>query len=63
MQLRDYLQLEGETARQFSKRIGVTIHAIRKWVRGERVPRPRTMVKIRKLTKGAVTPDDWMSLH
>lgn len=63
MQLKTYLKREGETARAFSVRAGVSIHAIRKWVRNERVPRPRTIMKIKKLTRGDVGPDDWMMAH
>jgi DNA-binding transcriptional regulator YdaS (Cro superfamily) len=61
MQLRDYLRLEKEKAESFSVRVGVTVFAVRKWVRGERVPRPATIMKIKKATKGKVTAEDWMS--
>lgn len=61
MKLRDYLRVGDEkTAREFARKAGVSIHAVRKWVRDERVPRPRTIMKIKKITKGAVTPEDWM---
>jgi DNA-binding transcriptional regulator YdaS (Cro superfamily) len=62
MQLKDYLRLEEESALEFAGRVGVTIFAVRKWVRGERIPRPATIMKIKKATKGAVTPEDWMHL-
>lgn len=60
MQLKDYLKLERESPWDFAKRLGVTIHAVRKWCRRERVPRPHTIKKIQQITKGAVTPNDWM---
>lgn len=63
MQLRDYLRLERESPHRFAERTGVTIHAIRKWVRRERVPRPATIVKIETATKGAVTANDWLPRH
>jgi len=61
MQLKDYLELEQETAEQFAARVEVTKFAVRKWVRGERIPRPSTIVRIKKATKGAVTAEDWMN--
>jgi hypothetical protein len=44
-----------EAARAF----GVSIYAIKKWLKGERTPRPATQAKIKKVTKGDVTGDDW----
>jgi transcriptional regulator with XRE-family HTH domain len=38
----------------------VSIHAVKKWLRGERIPRPSIQRKIKKATKGAVTPSDWI---
>ena len=45
-----------EAARAF----GVTIYAIKKWLNGERTPRPKMQAKIKKVTKGQVTGDDWV---
>jgi DNA-binding transcriptional regulator YdaS (Cro superfamily) len=63
MQLRDYLALEHETAESFAARLDVTKFAVRKWVRGERTPRPGTIQRIKRATKGAVTAEDWMNAH
>jgi DNA-binding transcriptional regulator YiaG len=60
MQLKDYLRLERESAKDFAKRAGVTVHAVRKWIRKERMPRPHKIVKIKLVTKGAVTESDWL---
>lgn len=46
-----------EAARAF----GVSIHGVRKWLRGERIPRSKMQAKITRVTKGAVTPNDWVS--
>jgi hypothetical protein len=40
---------------------GVSIHAVKKWLRGDRSPRDKMKAKIAKLTKGAVTANDWVS--
>jgi hypothetical protein len=45
-----------EAARAF----GVSIFAVKKWLRGERVPRPKTQTKIKRITKGSVTAEDWL---
>ena len=45
-----------EAARAFN----VSIYAVRKYLRGERTPRPAIQAKIKKVTKGAVTGDDWV---
>lgn len=63
MQLKDYLELEGQTSSEFAAKVEVTKYAVRKWLRGERTPRPSTMIKIRKATKGAVTAEDWLRYH
>lgn len=60
MLLKDYLRLERERPEDFASRVGVTIHAVRKWCRRERMPRPATIKKIQQITKGAVTPNDWL---
>ena len=39
---------------------GVSVYAVKKWLNGDRIPRPATQTKIKKLTKGAVSGDDWM---
>ena len=60
MQLKDYLVKKDLTTAEFAASVEVTKFAVRKWLRGERTPRPKIMVKIKKATKGAVSPDDWM---
>ena len=45
-----------EAARAF----GVSIYAVKKWLNGDRTPRPKMQAKIKKVTKGQITGDDWM---
>jgi hypothetical protein len=45
-----------EAARAFDS----SIYAVKKWLKGERTPRPKTQARIKKVTKGAVSGDDWM---
>ena len=45
-----------EAARAFDS----SIYAVKKWLKGERTPRPKMQAKIKKVTKGQVTGDDWV---
>ena len=63
MQLKRYLSKSGEDPGVFSEKVGVTIYAMRKWLRGERIPRPETIMKIKKATDGLVTAEDWIANH
>ncbi|MGY2052378.1 hypothetical protein [Methylobacterium sp. JK268] len=39
---------------------GVTRHAVKKWMYGERMPRPEQIASIERLTDGKVTLADWI---
>jgi hypothetical protein len=43
-----------------SRAFGISVFAIKKWLRGDRTPRPKMQAKIKKVTKGDVSGDDWM---
>ena len=59
MHLRDYLTEKGLTPAEFAAEIRVHHDAVRKWMRGERTPRPRQMLAINRATQGRVTPNDF----
>lgn len=42
-----------------SRAFGVSVYAVKKWLKNERVPRPKMQAKIKKVTRGAVQPNDW----
>lgn len=48
----------GKAIEEFTKKVGCTLFAGRKWLNGERLPRPETQVKIRRITK--ISADDWI---
>ena len=60
MELKEYLTLSGISNADFATQIGVSIFALRKYLRKERMPRPVTLARIRKVTKGAVSGDSWL---
>ncbi len=60
MTLLDWMTKTGSDIRSVAKELECSIYAVRKWVRKERVPRPPMQVKIKAMTAGKVSGDDWM---
>lgn len=62
MTLSDWMTAKNISADELSRVLGdgASIFGIRKWLQGQRVPRKAMQLKIRKLTKGSVTPNDWI---
>lgn len=60
MKLRDWMDKTDIDIFEAARAFGVTTHAIRKWLSGERRPWPATQAKIKRITKGAITGDDWL---
>jgi hypothetical protein len=67
MTLREWLHKhqirETTVVRKLQKKVGkkgCTEFAVRKWVSGERTPRPKMQALIMDFTAGAVTPNDWV---
>lgn len=59
MKIAQYLKTSGERDATFAKRLGVSVHAVRKYKSGVRIPRPKTILRIKKVTKEAVSESDW----
>lgn len=61
MKLATYMADKGIPARQMADLIGdVSESGVRKWMYGERVPRPDQMRRIAEVTDGAVQPNDFI---
>ncbi len=61
MKLAQYLTDKNITPEQFASDMGgLSVSGIRKWMYGERVPRPDQMRKIADLTGGLVEPNDFI---
>ena len=60
MTLRDWMDARDIDVFEAAKAFDVSIYAVKKWLKGERTPRPKLQAKIKKVTKGQVTGDDWM---
>ncbi|MDP9809392.1 transcriptional regulator with XRE-family HTH domain [Rhizobium tibeticum] len=61
MKLAQYLTDKKISPEQFAANMGdMSVSGIRKWMYGERVPRPDQMRKIAELTGGLVEPNDFI---
>lgn len=63
MNLASYRAKTGMPQRACAEWIGVSIRQLVRWENGESTPKPAMMAKIRKLTRGEVTPADWIDEH
>ena len=61
MKLTVYLARTGERDGAFAKRAKLSIYAVRKYKYGTRIPRPKNMLRIKKVTENAVCEEDWYS--
>lgn len=62
MKLAAYLDETKTTYAAFAERIGVSVFAVGKYVRGQRMPRPQIMSRIKAATSGHVTADDFLTV-
>jgi hypothetical protein len=62
MNLKDYLEVKGETERSFGDRVGRTQSAVSKWCNKSRIPDREAMRAIFFATDGAVGPADFYDL-
>lgn len=49
-----------EKLQKMAGKRGCTEFAVRKWITGERIPRPKMQALVMEFTAGAVTPNDWV---
>lgn len=60
MKLSDFIEQNGLTHEQMAELVGdCSVSGLRKWLRGERVPRPDQMRRISEITNGLVSPNDF----
>jgi transcriptional regulator with XRE-family HTH domain len=60
MKLAQYITDKNINVEQFAADMGGSVSGIRKWMYGERVPRPDQMRKIAEMTGGLVQPNDFI---
>lgn len=60
MKLSDYMWANSITEGEMSRLLNCSISGLRKWTRGERVPRSVMMARIRDTTRGEVSFNDFI---
>ena len=60
MRLYDYLRSKGLSQVAFGKLLGVQSQTVNRYCRGKRIPGPEDLVAIARITKGAVTVEDFV---
>lgn len=58
MKLSDYLSQSGLSMQAFADEIGLSYEGVRLIVKGQRMPAPKTVFRIEKVTDGAVSRSD-----
>lgn len=59
MQLSQYMKRHGKSSQQIAEAIGVDNSSVSRYLAGKRLPTPQVMRKIKQVTNGAVTADDF----
>ena len=59
MKLDHWLRLNRISTTKFGEMIDVSQPSVHRYARGGRVPIPKIMRRIMRVTKGQVTPNDW----
>lgn len=60
MTLSDFLLGKGYTQREFAQLVGISQPAIARYVAGRRMPLRKHLMRIREVTDGKVTADDFL---
>lgn len=58
--LKTYLVANELTETEFARHVRVSVYAVRKWVRGERIPKPKSMLRIERITNGEIPISYWI---
>ena len=60
MNLRAWMDKTNIDVLEAARAFDVSTFAIKKWLKGDRIPRSKTQAKIKRITKGAVGGEDWL---
>ncbi len=59
MTLNQYLLKHKLSTAKFAKNGGWPFETVRKWRQRIRIPRSKSLIRIQKITRGEVKPNDW----
>jgi DNA-binding transcriptional regulator YdaS (Cro superfamily) len=62
MKLEQYLGMHKISVVDFAERVGVSPSIVYRWINGAKIPRARHLRMIARLTRGAVTPNDFFGI-
>jgi hypothetical protein len=62
MKLADWIKKKNTTVAAVAKQLGVNAWTIHRYANEDRLPEPAPLLKLYKLTGGAVEPNDWYDL-
>ena len=60
MTLLEWMQSKDYNPDKVAELLGCSPHAVKKWIRRERTPRPQTIGLIKKISRNAVGADEWL---
>ena len=60
MTLAKWLKVKKITQSKFAQLIGVSDASVSLWLNGSRIPRPKAMLRISKITGGSVRPQEFI---
>lgn len=60
MTLREWMDKTDIDVLEAARAFGCSTYAVKKWISQNRTPRPKMQAKIKKITRGQVTGDDWV---
>jgi DNA-binding transcriptional regulator YdaS (Cro superfamily) len=63
MKLAEYIAKKGWARSYVAWKLGVTETTVTRYLSGDRLPTAEVMLKIYRVTKGKVTPNDFYNLH
>ena len=61
MDIASYRRQHGMPQRACAKWLGVSVRQLVRWERRESIPKAAMQARVRRLTRGAVGPEDWRS--
>lgn len=62
--VRKWIYDNGQTVHEFCQALGINRCSFYRWIRGDLKPRPRSMAKIKRFTKGFIAqPEDLLDKH
>ena len=63
MTLDQHMDIRGLSPEAFAAKIGVKVFSVRRYLSGQRIPRPSIMTRIVDVTHGEVTANDFYRPH